>query len=453
MYRRMLGLLAGLCCAGSVMAASGHLGPLDPTFGDGGMQRYGFQPVGNGSHDRAVVACPGPNGTLTVLGRASNDQRIVTVRLLPDGRYDESFSGDGKESFDLPASYAEFVPGLCQPDGHLLIARPLTQAGGEQNLQVLRVLKHTGLPDPDFGTGGVVTLDLDQWLSGLASEEIPLGVNALPNGDIAVSGSLTLAAGGSRGFVALLAANGTVRTVARLDNVVSRTVTTVLEAPGGELWAFGMNGRVNGAYRMSLQRQTLAMQGLREYLAPAGHTVWVGAGRAVDAQTVVLAASGGPTPGYDGTPQLLVFRPDSVDRIDLPQARLGAQGLIIYAGFGAHGVNILPQRRVLFAAVAKRPGDALPAGIHLALAQIGTTAAGNAIDTSFGQDGAQTAAFRPGLPACATDWPLNAFARVTTWLGLPVLVGSVGTPCAGAGDEDYLVARIRTDYLFANGFD
>lgn len=446
------------CVAGGLLASlplHAHIGPLDLSFGDAGMRSYAFQPVAGANHDRAIVACPMTDGTLMVMGTASDQRRIVTVRLLPDGDHDARFSTDGKESFDLPATYTEFVPGLCQPDGHMVAARPLTATGGEQSLQVFRVLKHTGLLDPGFGSAGVVALDLDQWLPGLALTESPLGVNALANGDIAVSGYATLAAGGERGFVALLAANGAVRAVALLGNVASRQVTTVVDAPDGRLWAFGMNGRINGAYRATLNRNSLAWEGVLEYAAPAGRSVWVGAGRAVDAETVVLASSTGPSPAYDGWPQLIVFRAGQVSVRSLPMPGLDGEQLAINANFGAHGVAVLPQRRVLFAAAAHRYGGAGgTVGIHLAVALIGSTPQDDLIDDGFPVSGTPTTAFRPAAPACATQLPGHEFARLTSWLGRPVLVGSVAAPCLGNGQGlDYLVMRVQIDALFADDFD
>ncbi len=408
---------------------------------------------GGGVDDHAIVACPGANGTLTVLGSASTNRRIVTARLLADGAYDTSFSDDGKESFDLPGTAAQFTPGLCQADGHMVVARSLTAPDGEQNLQIFRVLKHTGLPDPDFGNGGVVTIDLDQSIAGLGREEMPLGVNVLSNGDIAVSGGLTLAAGDPRGFVVLLAGNGTVRRIAALTNLRSRHVTTIVDAPDGRLWAFGLNGRVSGAYRATLNRTTLAWEGVLEYLAPAGQGAWVGAGRAVDAQTVVLAASSGPRPGYDGAPQLLVFRASQVSALPLPEASLGATALAISPHYGEHGVTILPQRRALFGAVAHAYGDNGAVGIHFAMAQIGTDPADDRVDPSFGIGGAQTAAFRGTAPGCS-EQALHGFGRLTLWSGRPVFVGWADTNCSvTASDDDYLIARLHVDALFADGFD
>jgi hypothetical protein len=452
MRRLAFALLFTFLCGGDPAVA--HVGPLDPVFGDGGMRNYGFQAVNGQAVDRAYVACQGPNGTLTITGAASGWQRIVTVRLRDNGDYDTSFSDDGKQSFDLPGTLAEFTPGLCQADGHMVVARSLTAPGGEQDLQIFRVRKDTGLLDADFGNGGVTAVDLDQWIPGLGAEELPLGVNQLGNGDIAISGRVTRAQGGERGFVVLLAANGSLRRAAVLDNVISRTATTVVDAPDGRLWAFGQNGRVNGAFRAVLHRDTLAWEGVLEQQAPAGNTTWVGNGRAVDAQTVVLASSTGPTPAYAAPPQLIVFRAASVSAFVLPIHPVGGQATGVNARFGLQSVTVLPRRRVLLGAHATRPVTPTDVGIHFAMGEIGMDAAGDRVDTTFGQDGAQTAIYRPAVAACNAPSLTHRYGRLTLWRDRPVFVGAVDAACLGTGaSEDYLVARIQTESIFADGFD
>ncbi|HSX58995.1 MAG TPA: hypothetical protein VLF18_02235 [Tahibacter sp.] len=450
--RHLISCIAGLLLgAGTAMA---HEGPLDPTFGDSGMRNYGFQAVNGALIDRAYVGCPGPDGTFTIVGAASGWQRVVTVRLRDNGDYETSFSDDGKQSFDLPATPAEFSPGACQADGHVVVARAITAPDGEQNLQIFRVLKSTGLPDGSFGTGGVIGIDLDQWIPNLAKEELPLGVNQLANGDIAVSGRVVLAVGGERGFVVLLAANGSLRRAAILDNLRSRTATTVVDAPDGRLWAFGQNGRVNGAYRAVLNRDSLIWEGVLEQQAPPGYTTWVGNGRAVDGQTIVLASSSGPTPAYSAPPQLIVFRGDSVSAFTLPIAPVGGQGIGVVARFGLQGVTVLPRRRVLFGALAMYAANNTDVGIHFAMGEIGTTSADDRVDTMFGDNGAQTAIFRPTANACNIPSRTHRYGRLTLWRNRPVFVGGVDASCLGTGaGEDYLVARLQTDDIFAGAFD
>jgi hypothetical protein len=432
--------------AAMTATAAAHEGPLDPSFGDGGMRAFAFQTVNGGNADRAIVGCPTANGTFTVMGTASHEQRIVTMRLLKDGSLDPGFSTDGKESFDLPGTYNHFAPGLCQPDGHMVAARSVTAADGEQHLQIFRVLKHTGQLDLSFGTGGVVTIDLDHWIPGLDKEEMPLGVNILGNGDLAISGHLTLRGGGHRGFVVLLAANGNLKRAAAVENVRSFNATTVVDAPDGRLWVFGQNGRIAGAYRATLNRATLAWEAVLEHRAAPNQRIIIGNGRAVDAQTVVLAAGAAPAGTWKGWPQLVVFRASSVSALSLPLPVLDEK--VLYVDFvpGLQGVTVLPGRRVLFGSLAEDLSSDKSLGIHFAMGQLGETAASDRVDTAFGIAGAQTAAFRPGNPACASNPPLHDFGRLTLWLDRPTFVGTVDAHCDGNGTgEDYLVTRLLSD--------
>ncbi|MBL8300564.1 MAG: hypothetical protein JNN30_19675 [Rhodanobacteraceae bacterium] len=119
-----------------------HESPLDTSFGDGRMRYFGFQSDDGNNDDEASVACPGPDRSLMITGRASNGQRIVTARLLSSGDPDVSSSGDGKETFNLIGD--GFYPkGVCQPNGDMLAARPVAAAGGEQ-------LFRDGAPRPGF---------------------------------------------------------------------------------------------------------------------------------------------------------------------------------------------------------------------------------------------------------------------------------------------------------------
>ena len=94
------------------------------------------------------------------------------------------------------------------------------------------------------------------------------------------------------------------------------------------------------------------------------------------------------------------------------------------------------------------------AGVHFALGEIGTTSAGDRVDTTFGVNGAQTAIFRPAASACNTPSKTHRYGRLTLWRNRPVFVGGVDAGCLGTGaGEDYLVARIQTDDIFADDFN
>jgi hypothetical protein len=459
MYKIALPL--ALALASLFGTASAHVGPVDPTFGDAGMKSYGFQPVNSSTqHDYASVGCAAADGTFTTTGFASGENRIVTMRLLPNGEYDKSYGFEGRVSVPLSGSYNDFVPGLCQPDGHMVMARATTQPGGEQNLQILRVLKHTGQLDvAGFGSGGLVHVDLDTFFPGqLGTQEMPLGVNALSNGDIAVSGQTEMANGERHGFVVLLASNGAIRAV-RVLTLGYEYANTVVEAPAGfspnpSLWVFGKEYNYAGAYRLTVDRQTLE---------PGAHTlatynpsspIMLGSGRAIDADTVVMpAAVQSNNPFILPSALLFVFHRDRGAFVALGAATLSGSPLEPVRTPGHQAVTVLPGRRVLLAASAKVPGDDRNGGMYLGMARIGRDHAGNRPEPGFVGGVVQAAAvFEPLNPNCFGAGIYHKVSRLTLWLGMPVLVGSVDAIC-GTADSDYLVARIRPDYIFADGLD
>ncbi len=423
--------------------AHAHSGPLDPAFGDGGMQHYGFQPIDDDARDSARVGCPGPNGTFVVYGSASGGRRIVTMRLRPDGELDTGFSGDGKESFpfDAPSAYGHFAPGVCLPNSDAVIAHTLADASGEQNLRLVRVGRDSGLPVPGFGVAGVLDLDLDQYIAGLGTSESPLGLNVLANGDLVVTGVVKLPNQAFEGFVVLLDAAGQVRAAKRVN---CWDVSTSMESPQGALWVFGTVGY--NACRLTLDRNTLAQND--RLIGPQTIEQYPGAARLVRegvvAMPTMLRAPAGES-GYRGVMQ--VFRGDTVTVIPLP---MPAQTGVI----GPLGVQILPGGRVLYGATAVDLVANAANGQYFALLRIGRDAAGDALEPAFGGGGVRLARFQPDTPACQASVPLQYPQRLTQWQGRPVFVGKADATCLGAGaGDDYLVGRIETNYLFADGFD
>ena len=443
----MKSLLFALPLAGlfAVSAASAHTGPFDPAFGDGGLASYGFQPVNGNLSDSAAVACAGPNGTFVVVGSASNGLRIVTARLRPDGSYDTSFSGDGKESFDSVADHMSYAPGVCQPNGDPVLVRIVTGPGGEQSMRIVRVKRDTGLPDPAFGNGGVVDLDLDLYITGLGQAEVPFGLNVLANGDLVVSGYASNAQNIVAGFVALLDGAGTVR-AARL--VEAWHLTTTLDAPDGSLWAFGSSG--NGAVRVTLDRNTLA-PGLR-VTADLASAVYAGAARVVRPGAVAMAAVARNTDG-SYRPLLMLFRADAATPLAMASPAFDGNAFGMSNAVGAQGVQILPGGRVLYAGTARDLAGSTDDALYFAMARVGREPGDDEWEHAFGNNGMQVGRFHPDAPGCAAQAPRQLMQRVTSWLGRPAFVGRVDGNCVDGSAENYLVGRVETNYLFADGMD
>jgi hypothetical protein len=440
-------VLAALVAAPPVRA---HSGPLDPGFGAGGMQHYGFQgqPGPNGNGDAARVGCPGPNGTFVVVGSASGGHRIVTTRLRPDGGLDTSFSGDGKESFDFDGSsaFGVYAPAVCLPSGDAVIAHVITDGTGEQNLRLVRVGRDTGLPVPAFGNGGVLDIDLDDYIAGLSNSEVPVGLNVLANGDLVVTGYVSSPSIPVAGFAAVLDASGLVRAAKVLDCWIA---SAALDGPQGRLWVFGSTGY--NACRLTLEPATLAQD--ERLVGPATPAQYPGAARLVRANTVAMAVTTfAPAGGSGIRPALQLFRGNQVASMPLP---IPATTSLPTSSVSYPGVQILPGNRVLYGSTSIDMANGAANGLYFALARIGRDAAGDALETAFGGGGMRLARFQPDTPGCEAATPTQYLYRMTQWQGRPAFVGKADASCidADVAGEDYLVGRVETNYLFADGFD
>lgn len=444
-FRRSLAASCGVFF--STLALAANVGPLDPGFGDGGLRNYGFQPVAGVPHDSARAGCPGPGNTFIVIGAASGGRRIVTLRLKPDGSLDPGFSEEGKESFDFIADYASHAPAVCLPQGDAVIANIVTTPSGEQNLRLVRVGRDTGLPVAGFGIGGVVDLDLDQHIAGLGMAEVPIGLNVLGNGDLVITGYVTTSSQSIAGFAALLDAAGQVRAAKIVDCYMT---SAAMDASQGALWVFGIFD--SRACRLTLDRNTLVRND--RLLGPATTAQWPGAARLVRGDTVAMATTTiAPNGGSGLRAALQVFRGDTVASMALPMPAASPSTSLLSGGTSYPGVQILPGGRVLYGTTATDMGSGAANGMYLALVRIGRDAAGDALETAFG-GGVRLARWQPDTPNCSAAAPPQWIVRMTQWLGRPAFVGKADAACLGTGaGEDYLVGRIETNYLFADGFD
>ena len=92
----VLTLLAVALPAGDALAKAGD---LDPAFGDGGRQVL----AGNGMPEATLVQ---PDGRIVVVS-GFPEADIVVRRLMPDGKPDRSFDGDGTARRPRAASGAD----------------------------------------------------------------------------------------------------------------------------------------------------------------------------------------------------------------------------------------------------------------------------------------------------------------------------------------------------------
>jgi uncharacterized delta-60 repeat protein len=124
-------------------------GTLDPTFGSGGKRVIDF-----GTDDESVYgAALQPDGKIVLAG----DSRLqpAAVRLKANGALDTSFDGDGRKLFSWGA-IGRVTAVVVAPNGKILLGGFSGPEGG--NIQVAR-LNANGAFDATFGTGGIATVD------------------------------------------------------------------------------------------------------------------------------------------------------------------------------------------------------------------------------------------------------------------------------------------------------
>ncbi|UXI66776.1 hypothetical protein [Tahibacter amnicola] len=446
----------------SSAAVLAHDGPLDTRFGDAGLRHYGFQSVnGSGQRDEASVACVEANGRVTIAGLASDGHRIVTIRLLENGNYDTTFSDDGKATAMLPAASAvepngklRMAPGACDNQGRMLIARTVpTDANGGEAIQIVRLNRATGDLDTTFGSGGIVTIDLDSFIGYAARRERPMVISVLSDGNVFVAG-MAYPAQRDRGFALRLSATGTLLAGKLYDSdAATRSINAAVEAPDGSIWIAG-DADIVGTSRIvpfcgSLQRSSLERVSTFS-TPPAGSASYFGSGgQLVRPGVLAVAALRHEPDGY--VPVLMVCRASGSNYLMMPHATVSGMPTPLQVDYGRQHLALLPGRRVLHGATAF-VGTTPDVAVHLSLAYVGDTPAEDRIETPFGNNGSTAVVYRPTTAGCSADPAKIRLSTLTPWHGGVLLAGHVDAACETAA-EDYVVGRIDTGYLFQDGFD
>ena len=147
--------------AGDVGSAPGQVavarllpnGKLDQTFGSGGTRNVNMWNV-------ASLTLLG-NGDILLGGIASTGKDAALVRILPGGTLDSSFGNGGAVQFDYVANSSNGVlAAVAQPDGSVVAGGFGLATNSDVYLTSLARFDASGKADPNFGTNGVVALDL-----------------------------------------------------------------------------------------------------------------------------------------------------------------------------------------------------------------------------------------------------------------------------------------------------
>lgn len=441
------------CLLFAALAPGLHAQQLDPGFGERGRVLVGFGDGPSNHSADGVVACAGPNGSLLVSGLVGD--RIVTARLRENGTLDSGFSDDGRQEFALPVADTgnrERV-GACQPDGNLLLALAIRGRDDDQNLLLVRVLGATGLPDPQFGTGGFVQLNLDAYSPELADRETPLGLSVSADGTIDLAGSVEhQPSAAARGFIVRVRADGSIRAARVLNDsgLLSFSLTSAAESDG-ELWAIGsasVSGGPQTFIHYRLDPDTLAV---RSRLAGGTSLLRVGRGRWVAAGVFAAVAHRSEGPGPD-VPVLLIARSTEIAALPLPvpAAVGGVQGELIHQEHDGDVIP-LPEGGVLASyTVDIGSNGASGRGLHSVRVLLSADGLNDRVDRSFGAAGRFS--LRHALP-CAADAGLR-HRRSTLWNGRVTWVGSaLAAGCPVDARHDFWVVRLQPLHQFRDGFE
>jgi len=230
-------------------------GTLDPTFGAGGKRVIDF-----GTDDESVYgAALQPDGKIVLAG----DSRLqpAVVRLKANGALDTSFDGDGRKLFSWGA-IGRVTAVVVAPNGKLLLGGFSGPEGG--NIQVAR-LKADGAFDTTFGAGGIATVDFGatefgQAMARQADGRIVVAGRSSPGGavvarlratgvldpDFGTGGRVTLPGGGSLDAV-LVQPDRSIIVAGNANGSATMTVTRL--KPDGSLdTTFGSGGTTSVAF-------------------------------------------------------------------------------------------------------------------------------------------------------------------------------------------------------------
>jgi uncharacterized delta-60 repeat protein len=161
-------------------------GSPDPSFGTQG-QLVLQVGIGGTAADpdtsRAAGLAIQPDGRI-VIGVTTGSHEFTLIRLLPDGSYDPSFSGDGIERTSA-AGDATVADIARMPDGRIVAAG---RASGDNHPSIL-VVRYLpdGTPDPSFSGDGVAFHLVQTYGS---DDPLPTSVAVAPDGSAVVGGSV-----------------------------------------------------------------------------------------------------------------------------------------------------------------------------------------------------------------------------------------------------------------------
>jgi len=183
-------------------------GALDGTFSGGGKVKIDAS-LGSAAESIAHAMLVLPGDKLLIAGQAGgmfNNIEFLLMRLNADGTPDTLFGGSGTGIVRTPVGTGTDIAYALalQPDGKIVLAGSSIAADGRADFALVRYSSE-GVPDPNFGSGGVVTTPIGP------GEDIAYAVAVMPWGRIVAAGSarISTSAGGTDTALVAYNADGT----------------------------------------------------------------------------------------------------------------------------------------------------------------------------------------------------------------------------------------------------
>ncbi|HEX7768718.1 MAG TPA: hypothetical protein VF422_01685, partial [Dokdonella sp.] len=210
--KRIMGFVLSLACVlpGHAPAAE-PAGMLDPTFGQAGIQTYGF---GQALVEPGTALAKAPDGRLYMLGRTQVGppikQGIAFMRMWPDGAKDLTFGSGGRRTYsDSLLGNLVIHDAAFQSNGRLVVAGEAVTLGAQPTKGML-VCRFNADGTPDEAFGGI------EASPGCTFAKVSEGAVAhalaiQPDGRIALAG-WTYVGGKQRALIARVKADGSLDT-------------------------------------------------------------------------------------------------------------------------------------------------------------------------------------------------------------------------------------------------
>lgn len=386
-------------------------GQPDPDFSFDGSVTIDF--TGVDGVDTAKAIALQADGRIVVVGTARTDafsrsEDFAIARLEPDGTLDATFgAGSGKKiiPFDLDNGTGsdDVADVAVQADGRIVIAGTVKTAANGRDFGVLRLLGD-GTPDPAFNLTGKVTVGFDL-AAGSSHDDVAYRVLIDPAQRILVAGS---------------ANNGA-------DALATDFAVARLLANGQRDANFSADGRTTIAFDLGTTGSDiaygLALSDDAKILLCGNVDVSPSAVANIDIGVARLLGDGSPDAGFGLSGKTLVTFDLTANAAD----------------FGL-GIVALPGGRAVVVGAAQYD----PTHLRAAAARLRGDGSG---DPDFGAFGKRTYSFQQTTP------DTQAFLGVTR-AGSDLLIGGViQVQGAGGNPYDSLVVRLRSDRVFADGFD